>query len=208
LSETQLIDFIGKIDTPNLPPNSVQILEGDSSVLLRNIDTRSRLVKGQRYRAIQTTNRTVVFQFEDSEIGALKRIPMEETSKGMKFIRCQLPLRLIFAGTVHRSQGVTLQRPVIDYHTKFWEHGQLYVALSRVKRPVNLCILLPDDMDDFTIRPRVDLDVVRILEAMESSRALPIPHISHCDNVESDVGSIGASDATLANELPCPDDYL
>jgi hypothetical protein len=88
------------------------------------------------------------------------------------------------------------------------ENGQLYVALSRVKSPVDLYILLPDDMDDFTIRPPVDLYVVQILETMESSRALPIPQISPRDNVEPGVGSIDPFDATLAKEFPCPDDYV
>jgi hypothetical protein len=82
------------------------------------------------------------------------------------------------------------------------------VALSRLKSPVDLCILLPDDMDDFTIHPPVDLDVVQILETMESSRILPIPQISPRDNVESGVGSIDPSDATLAKEFPFPDDCV
>jgi hypothetical protein len=105
LSEAQQIDFIEKIDTPALPSNDIPILEGDPFVSIRNIDTRSGLVKGRRCRAIQIKSWTVVFQFEDGETRALTRIPMEKTSNGMKFIRCQLPLRLIFAGTVHRSQG-------------------------------------------------------------------------------------------------------
>jgi hypothetical protein len=103
---------------------------------------------------------------------------------------------------------MTLQRAVINYGPKFWEHSQLYVALSRVKNPVDLCILRPDDMEDFTIRPLVGLDVVQILETMESSRDLSIPQISPGDNVESGVGSIEPSHATLAKELPCPDDYV
>jgi hypothetical protein len=103
---------------------------------------------------------------------------------------------------------MTLQQAVIDYCMKFWEHGQLEVGLSRVKSPVDLCILLPDDMDDFTILPPADLDVVQILETVESSRAFPIPQISSGHNVESGVGSINPSDATLAEELPCPDDYV
>jgi hypothetical protein len=77
------------------------------------------------------------------------------------------------------------------------------VALSREKSPVDLYTLLPDDMDDFTIRPPVDLDVVQILETMESSRARPIPQISPGDNVESGVGSIDPSEATLA-KTPLP----
>jgi hypothetical protein len=60
---------------------------------------------------------------------------------------------------------MTLQRAVIDCRTKFWERGQLYVALSRVKSPADPRMLLPDDMADFTIRPRVDADAVQIVES-------------------------------------------
>jgi hypothetical protein len=45
LSEAQQIDFIEKIDTLDLPSNDMPILEGDPFVLIRNIDTRSGLVK-------------------------------------------------------------------------------------------------------------------------------------------------------------------
>jgi hypothetical protein len=55
------------------------------------------------------------------------------------------------------------------------EHGQLYVAFSGVKGPGDLCILLPDDLDDLTVRPAVDLDVVQIIETMQSSRPQQFP---------------------------------
>jgi hypothetical protein len=61
-------------------------------------------------------------------------------------------------------------------------------------------------MDDFIIRPPVDLNIVQNLETMDSSRALPIPQISPGDKVESGTGSIDPPDAALAKELPCPDD--
>jgi hypothetical protein len=63
-------------------------------------------------------------------------------------------------------------------------------------------------MDDFTIRPAVDVDVVQILETMRSSRPLPIPRISPGDNVESSIASTDPSDAILSDEFPCPDDYF
>jgi hypothetical protein len=82
------------------------------------------------------------------------------------------------------------------------------VGVSGVKSPGDLCILVPDDMDDFTIHPAVDLDAVQILETMQSSRPLPIPQISPGDIVESGMASIDPSDATLLDEFPCPDDYF
>jgi hypothetical protein len=60
-------------------------------------------------------------------------------------------------------------------------------------------------MDDFTIRPAVDVDVVQILEAIQSSTPLPIPEMSPGHNVDSGIASIDPSDATISDEFPCPD---
>jgi hypothetical protein len=82
------------------------------------------------------------------------------------------------------------------------------VALSGVKSPGDFRILLPDDMNDFTIRLPVDLDVIQILETMQSSRPRSIPQISLGDNVESGITSIDSSGASLSDGFPCPNDYF
>lgn len=52
----------------------------------------------------------------------------------------QFPVKLAYAITIHKSQGMSIRRLVCDIDHIF-ENGQLYVALSRAIEPQNLHIL-------------------------------------------------------------------
>lgn len=56
------------------------------------------------------------------------------------FERLQTPLTLAWATTVHKSQGMTLDYAQVDVEDAF-SHGQVYVALSRVRDPSGLQIM-------------------------------------------------------------------
>ena len=45
----------------------------------------------------------------------------------------QFPIKLAWAATIHKCQGQTFEKAVIDFDSGAFSHGMVYVALSRVK---------------------------------------------------------------------------
>jgi ATP-dependent exoDNAse (exonuclease V) alpha subunit len=56
-----------------------------------------------------------------------------EISEETVWSMSQYPLKLAYAITVHKSQGMTFDKVNIDYSRSPFAHGQTYVALSRCK---------------------------------------------------------------------------
>lgn len=79
---------------------------------------------GEKWPIVQFTNgRKLTFTRQSFEI---------ENSSGETIgSRHQVPLILAWALSIHKSQGQTLERVLIDLERSF-EKGQVYVALSRV----------------------------------------------------------------------------
>jgi hypothetical protein len=168
LAEQLQIDYVERLECPDLPPTTFEVLEGDVLLLLWNVNTREGLAKGRRCIARKMGNRALVVAFGPETEYTFGAIRMDKKVNGVEFVRWQVPFRLMYGGTVHRSQGMTLDRAVMDCRTKFWEHGQLYVARFRVRSPRGLCVLLPPGMMNEEIAGPVDERVVAIVESMGS----------------------------------------
>jgi ATP-dependent exoDNAse (exonuclease V) alpha subunit len=57
--------------------------------------------------------------------------PFSAYSKVLNSSRKQIPIRLAYAMTIHKSQGQTLDMAVIDLGSKETQLGLTYVALSK-----------------------------------------------------------------------------
>jgi ATP-dependent exoDNAse (exonuclease V) alpha subunit len=71
----------------------------------------------------------------------------------------QIPLRLAWAVTIHKSQGQTYDEVVIDMGRGAFSPGQTYVALSRVRSLEGLYLTRAIRMSDVMVDP----DVLRFM---------------------------------------------
>lgn len=92
-------------------------------------------VKGQRHRITRETWQTLKYNWDEKS----KTISQQEVGAFN-----QIPLKLGWAVTIHKSQGLTLDSVAIDA-ARAWDSGQVYVALSRARSlsGVLLCEKIP-----------------------------------------------------------------
>ena len=67
----------------------------------------------------------------------------------------QYPIRLAWAITIHKSQGLTFSRVVIDFTGGVFAGGQAYVALSRCTSLEGICLKREITRGDIFVRPEI-----------------------------------------------------
>jgi ATP-dependent DNA helicase PIF1 len=153
-AESGLLDYYTANNIPGLPLFSLSLKVGSLCRIMRNLSIKHSLVKNTRVvitalqnhvisvRKVTLLNDTGVLDNEDILLPRIKFI--HHLRSGHTLARRQFPIALAYASTFNSCQGLTLDAVGCDLTLPAFAHGQLYVALSRIRRRDDACVLLRD----------------------------------------------------------------
>ena len=152
-------DVRGQFEEKAFPTEAdLELKEGARVMLIKN-DPEGRWVNGTLATVVGFSGSRVIVEIDDHvyeiEPTAWEKYRYEldpETKKVKREVVGtfkQMPLRLAYAVTIHKAQGLTLDKVFIDFDSGMFAHGQAYVAFSRARSLDGLSIsreLRPRDL--------------------------------------------------------------
>lgn len=190
--KTKKITYTGEIEDSfpesALPaPMQLTLKPGAQVVFVRN-DREHRWVNGTLGKVYSATSSRLEIELENGKRHVVTRELWENveytydesTHKVIEKViglYKQYPLRLAWALTVHKSQGLTFNKVIIDLGRGAFSSGQSYVALSRCTGLEGLTLKSPLSARDIFVNPaitgytRLFNDTQLISSAIEQARA-------------------------------------
>ena len=145
-----------KDNIKNISKYDVELVENSQIIVTRNIDVCEGIVNGTRGVIKYLHDNSVIIK--DTE-GRLHNISyykdiIDETNKNNKYHISHLPLKVSYALSIHKSQGMTIDALEIDLGENIFTCGQGYTALSRAKSLKSIKII-DVSKQSFKINPYV-----------------------------------------------------
>jgi len=134
----------GAFDEKNSPTDKELILKVGAQVMFTRNDPAGRWVNGTLGEISELTDESVNVRLQDDSIMSISPVTWEnmkyeynkQTRKNTKEVIgtfTQFPLKLAWAITIHKSQGLSFDHVRIDLSRGVFANGQTYVALSRAR---------------------------------------------------------------------------
>lgn len=165
---------LGDFGDGRLPTDEQLILKKGARVMFLANDSRHRWVNGTLGTVAAAARDGMDVRMDDGETVEVepftwnvirstydKRTRTIERETIAEFT--QFPLRLAWAVTIHKSQGLTFDRVVLDLGKGAFAHGQTYVALSRCRSFEGITLARPVKPSDV----RMDWAVVNFLTSFQ-----------------------------------------
>ncbi|XP_057443842.1 uncharacterized protein LOC130735994 [Lotus japonicus] len=146
-------EVLNAMNCSGLPPHKLSLKIGVPVILMRNIDQSNGLCNGTRLTVKRFGDHviqcTVLTGTKAGSTVLIPRMTMNtnNTNLPFQFQRRQLPICVCFGMTINKAQGQTLGCVGLYLPRPVFSHGQLYVALSRVKSKQGLRILIENHDD-------------------------------------------------------------
>lgn len=143
----------GEFNQSAQPTDSTLYLKTGAKVIMLRNDPDRRWVNGTIARVSRLTEDRVWIDIDGKEY-EIEQVAWEqrryaydkESEKVVETVAgtfTQFPIRLAWALTIHKSQGLTLDNAYIDLGRGTFAHGQAYVALSRCRTLEGLALARP-----------------------------------------------------------------
>lgn len=135
----------GEFEESKFPADSELKLKVGAQVIFIKNDSEKRWVNGTIGQVSDLNENEIKVKLKDGSIHSVEKRIWENTkyhfNKVKKIIEHetigtfqQYPLKLAWAITIHKSQGLTFDTVIIDFGNGTFASGQAYVALSRVRK--------------------------------------------------------------------------
>ncbi|MBQ6449585.1 AAA family ATPase [bacterium] len=149
----------GNFNYNSMPTDKVLVLRPGARVMLLNNDPEGRWVNGTMGTVVSLQAQEVSVRLDDGPQVSVREVSWEESTSrydrlNHRIVRevvgkfTQIPLKLAWAITIHKSQGQTYDEVAIDLGERAFAEGQTYVALSRARTLKGIHLVRPVTLDD------------------------------------------------------------
>lgn len=203
----------GDFDLSGLPTETELRLKTGAQVMMVNNDPSGRWINGTLGKVVHLPKKRdkplkkdedpdlIRVQLEGGEVVEVEpytwefsRLEFDRSTRKLASVPIgdykQIPLRLAWAVTIHKSQGLTFDRVIIDLDRGAFASGQLYVALSRCRTLGGITLRRKIRPSDIRTDPRIIAFITNHLYRQVDARMSPEAKITELQSrvgVERDV---------------------